>query len=113
MNKIVSFFILILVCSCSDRKEHIANILSMNSIDIKTNRINKDEVIARGAFPFEMIDSLFFLFNGDPSSGALVLCESNASELGHFLQKGNGFGECITPGYIGHCNDTIYVSERS
>jgi hypothetical protein len=67
MNKIVSFFILILVCSCSDRKEHIANILSMNSIDIKTNRINKDEVIARGAFPFEMIDSLFFLFNGDPS----------------------------------------------
>lgn len=76
MNKIVSFFILILVCSCSDKKEHIANILSMNSIDIKTNRINKDEVIARGAFPFEMIDSLFFLFNGDPSSGALVLCES-------------------------------------
>ena len=44
----------------------------MNSIDIKTNGINKDEVIARGAFPFEMIDSLFFLFNGDPSSGALV-----------------------------------------
>ena len=64
MNKILSFFILILVCSCSDRKEHIANILSMNSIDIKTNRINKDEVIARGAFPFEMIDSLFFLFTG-------------------------------------------------
>ena len=91
MNKIVSFFILILVCSCSDRKEHIANILSMNSIDIKTNRINKDEVIARGAFPFEMIDSLFFLFNGDPSSGALVLCESNASELGTFFEKGNGF----------------------
>ena len=54
MNKIVSFFILILVCSCSDKKEHIANILSMNSIDIKTNRINKDEVIARGAFPFSM-----------------------------------------------------------
>lgn len=85
MNKIVLFFILIFVCFCLDRKEYIVNILLMNFIDIKINRINKDEVIVRGVFFFEMIDLLFFFFNGDFLFGVLVLCELNVFELGYFL----------------------------
>lgn len=85
----------------------------MTSVELKTKRVNQSEIIARGAFPFVMVDSMFFLFNGDPSSGAVVLRESDASEIAQFLTKGNGFGECINAGYMGRSKDTLFIYEAS
>ena len=79
----------------------------MASVELKTKRVNQSEIIARGAFPFVMVDSMFFLFNGDPSSGAVVLRESDASEIAQFLTKGNGFGACIFDRYFPKSSNCI------
>ena len=105
--------LLALSCSHSQKQKQEIDILNMQSIELKTQRINKGEVIARGAYPFVVIDSLFFLFNGDPSSGAVVLNESDASEVCQFLAKGNGFGECFNVDYMGRSKDTLFVYEIS
>lgn len=116
MKNVILFLSILFAASCSsykDRGEQNIDITSMSEKELISQRINGDEIIARGAYPFVMIDSLFFLFNGDPSSGALVLRESDGGKVGDFLKKGNGFGECHAPDYAGRRGDTIYVFERS
>lgn len=114
MRKSINLILLFLfVCSCSNRHSENIDVLSMTSVELKTKRVNQSEIIARGAFPFVMVDSMFFLFNGDPSSGAVVLRESDASEIAQFLTKGNGFGECINAGYMGRSKDTLFIYEAS
>lgn len=78
---LVSLFI----SSCSNRPGKNEGILSLNPIELKTEKINHSEIVARGAYPLVVIDSMFFLFNGDPSSGTVVLKESDASEIAQFL----------------------------
>lgn len=116
MKNLILILLIIIVASCSinkDKGEQNVDIISMSETELKCKQINSDEIIVRGAYPFVMIDSLFFLFNGVPSSGALVLREFDAGEVGSFLKKGNGFGECHAPDYAGRKGDTIYVFERS
>ncbi len=110
---IVIILFLFISCNTNNKKVEDFDIALIEPIELKTQRVNQDEVIARGAYPFVMIDSLFFLFNGDPSMGAVVLRESDASKIGQFLRKGNGFGECHNVDYMGRHKDTIYVYELS
>ena len=76
-----------------------------------SEQYNQQELITGGPWEFHRIGDHFFVFNGMPNSAAVVFRMSDCHQLGEFMHKGMGPGECLTPRYAG-CNageDTVYI----
>jgi hypothetical protein len=104
--------LLCLLVSCSSTKEEgIINIMELPTYSVEGVKHNKEEIVSGNSWEFHRIGDNFLIFNGRPTSAALVVRMSDCKELGEFSLKGVGPGESNTPRYAG-CSvgeDTIYM----
>ena len=104
--------VLCLFASCSSSKqEGMKDITLIPTYKVEGVKYNQEEIVARNAWEFHRIGENFFIFNALPNSAALVVRMSDCRELGEFMPRGMGPGECKTPRYAG-CSageDTIYM----
>jgi len=108
--------VLCLFVSCSSPKqEGMKDIMKLPTYSVEGVKYNKEEIIGGTAWEFHRIGDNFFIFNALPNSAALVVRMSDCKELGVFMPKGMGPGECVTPRYAG-CSageDAIYIYDTS
>jgi len=108
--------VLCLFVSCSSPKqEGMRDITELPTYQVEGVKYNKEEIIGGTAWEFHRIGDNFFIFNALPNSAALVVRMSDCKELGVFMPKGMGPGECVTPRYAG-CSageDAIYIYDTS
>ena len=104
--------VLCLFVSCSSSKqEGMKDIMALPTYSVEGLKFNQKEIISGKSWEFHRIGDNFFIFNAVPTSAALVVRMSDCQELGEFVPKGMGPGECNTPRYAG-CSageDTIYM----
>ena len=110
------FLVLLVMCVCvscsSSGKGGMKDILSLSVHEIENMvQYNQQELITGSPWEFHRIGDNFFVFNGMPTSAALVFRMSDCHFLGEFMPKGMGPGECLTPRYAGCSNgeDTVYM----
>lgn len=116
--RLLSLVVVALLCfimSCSSDKEKMMDILSLPEHSIKAVQYNKDEIVSKNPWEFHRVGEHFFVFNGMPTSAALVFRMADFHFMGEFMSKGMGPGECLTPRYAG-CSfdeDTVYIFDSS
>lgn len=93
----------------------MSDILSLPEYPIEAVQYNKEEIISKAPWEFHRIGENFFIFNGMPTSAALVFRMADSHYMGEFISKGMGPGECLTPRYAGCSSneDTIYIFDSS
>ena len=116
--RLLSLLVISMSCffiSCFSDKKSMSDILSLPVHSIEAVQYNKDEIISKSPWEFHRIGDNFFVFNGMPTSAALVFRVSDFHYMGEFMQKGMGPGECLTPRYAGCSSneDTIYIFDSS
>ena len=99
--------------SCSSSgKDGLKDIMSLPVYSMENMvQYNHPELITGNPWEFHRVGDNFFVFNGMPTSAALVFRMSDCHFLGEFMLKGMGPGECLTPRYAG-CSkgeDTVYM----
>ena len=115
LSFIILSFGIMFSCSSSDKKGGMMSLDRLPVHTIHAEQYNKDEIISRIPFEFHRVGNHFFLFNGELNSAALVLRMSDCNMVGHFIPKGMGPGECLSPQFAG-CNegeDSIYIYDFS
>lgn len=104
--------VLCLFVSCSSPKqEGMKDIMKLPTYSVEGVKFNQEEIISGNAWEFHRVGDNFLIFNAVPTSAALVIRMADCKELGEFMPKGMGPGECNTPRYAG-CSageDTIYM----
>lgn len=112
---IILSFGIMFSCSSSDKKAGMVSLDKLPEHAIHAKQYNKNEIISRIPFEFHRVGNHFFLFNGELNSAALVFRMSDCNMMGHFIPKGMGPGECLSPKFAG-CSegeDSIYIYDFS
>ena len=109
----LAFFAMATFSSCSSSgKSGLKDIMSLPVYSMENMvQYNHPELITGNPWEFHRVGDNFFVFNGMPTSAALVFRMSDCHFLGEFMLKGMGPGECLTPRYAG-CSkgeDTVYM----
>ena len=107
------FLAMVVFSSCSSSENGgMKDIMALPVHEIENMvQYNQQELITGYPREFHRVGDNFFVFNGMPNSAAVVFRVSDCHQLGEFMPKGMGPGECLTPRYAG-CNteeDTVYI----